>query len=384
MQRFAMMLGFSLLACSAAVLAAQAPPEVEALYASVNAVRAQAGLPALALDPVLSSACMQHARYMVANRGTPAMAGLSAHRQRPDLPGASAAGAECAVHAVLAPVTADLPSALRAWMGSLYHRRPFLSPRIRRMGVGFAPLPEGGIAVALMLPEDPSADPTGWPVLWPVDGQADVPLDFGSEVPSPIPRGGQFVGYPVTLFFPDQKPVAIKSAKLRANNEDVPVYLSSPAAPVTEFSRYGVVSLIPKEPLLPGTTYSVTIVTELDGRTSTVSGSFKTVRLAEVAADDPVAIAQAVGVPSDIAGKVAYAGRLSDGTVYLQLAIADKAGMVSVMVDPQLWRELARNADPLTWRDRYLRVQATPQRVGPAAINLQVGVARQLRAVASD
>lgn len=379
-----MMLGMVILSGCGPTLAEQAPPEVEALYASVNAIRAQAGLPALTLDPVLSIGCMQHARYMVVNRGSPAVAGLNAHHQRPDLPGASAAGAECAVHAVLAPATADLPSALRAWMGSLYHRRPFLSPRVSRFGVGYAPLPEGGIAAALMLPEDPSAEPTGWPVLWPASGQVDVPLNFGTEVPSPIPGGGQFGGYPVTLFFPDQKPVAIKSANLRANNQDVPVYLSSPAAPATEFSRYGVVSLIPKEPLLPGTTYSVLIVTEFAGRTSTVSGSFKTVQLAEVAADDPVAISQAVGMPSHVAGKVAYAGRMSDGTVYLQLAIGDQGVMVSVIVDPQLWRELARNADPLSWRDRRLQVEATPERVGPRAINLPVGTARQLHAAASD
>ena len=33
---------------------------------------------------------MEHANYMVQNRGTDAMAGLNAHTQRPSLPGARA------------------------------------------------------------------------------------------------------------------------------------------------------------------------------------------------------------------------------------------------------------------------------------------------------
>ena len=379
MKRLTMILCIAVLACSAPALAAQDPPEVEELYASINAIRAQAGLPALVLDPLLSEGCQQHARYMVANRGTPAMAGLNAHHQRPELPGASPAGAECAAHAVLAPGTADLASALRAWMGGLYHRRPFLSPRVHRMGVGFAPLPEGGIMAALMLPEDPSNDMSRWPTLWPVNGQTNVPLEFGTEVPNPIPGGGNIGGYPVTLFLPDQKPVGIKSATLTANDQEVPVYLSSPAAPVTEFSRYGVVSLIPKEPLLPGTVYHVRIVTELAGRTSTVTSSFRTVELAEVAADDPAAMSRAVGVPSRVVGRVAHAGRMPDGTVYLQLTTGNRGAMVSVMVGPQLWLELARNADPLSWRDHHLQVEATPQRVGSKYINLPVGAPRQLK-----
>src|SRR6266404_187984 len=71
------------------------PPDEQALRL-VNHYRQLAGLTPVKLDRQLSAGCMEHANYMVQNRGTDAMAGLNAHTQRPNLPGASAAGAACA------------------------------------------------------------------------------------------------------------------------------------------------------------------------------------------------------------------------------------------------------------------------------------------------
>jgi hypothetical protein len=51
---------------------------------------------------------MEHANYMVQNQGTDAMAGLNPHTQRPNLPGASAAGAACAKAADLFLGVSDL------------------------------------------------------------------------------------------------------------------------------------------------------------------------------------------------------------------------------------------------------------------------------------
>ena len=62
-----------------------------------------AGLTPVKLDQQLSAGCMEHANYMVQNRGTDAMAGLNAHNQRPSLPGASAAGAACAKAVIYFP-----------------------------------------------------------------------------------------------------------------------------------------------------------------------------------------------------------------------------------------------------------------------------------------
>src|SRR5689334_7890712 len=55
----------------------------------VDHYRAEVGLPAVTLDPKLSKGCMEHAEYMRLNKDSDAMVGLNAHRQRPNLPGAS-------------------------------------------------------------------------------------------------------------------------------------------------------------------------------------------------------------------------------------------------------------------------------------------------------
>src|SRR5262245_56658685 len=61
----------------------------------VDRYRAAVGLSAVTLDEKLSNGCMEHARYMRLNKDSGAMAGLNAHQQRPNLPGASAEGAAC-------------------------------------------------------------------------------------------------------------------------------------------------------------------------------------------------------------------------------------------------------------------------------------------------
>src|SRR5437868_6611683 len=61
----------------------------------VDGYRAAVGLSAVLLDDRLSKGCMEHAEYMRLNKDSDATAGLNAHHQRPNLPGASAAGSAC-------------------------------------------------------------------------------------------------------------------------------------------------------------------------------------------------------------------------------------------------------------------------------------------------
>jgi hypothetical protein len=61
---------------------------------------------------------MEHANYMVQNQGTDAMAGLNAHTQRSNLPGASVAGAACAKAADLFLGVSDLGVAIEEWMAA--------------------------------------------------------------------------------------------------------------------------------------------------------------------------------------------------------------------------------------------------------------------------
>src|SRR5262245_7720587 len=182
-----MRLGIAVVVLLGAATAHAESPDQAALRL-VNNYRAAVGLPAVKLDGKLSKGCMEHAEYMRLNKDSEAMVGLNAHKQRPGLPGASAAGAECAKAADLFPGVANLEVAIAGWMAGLYHRRPILAPTLERIGVGYAALPDGSLMAALMF-VDGKGDAPGWPVRYPADKQRDVPLEFGLEVPNPVPAG---------------------------------------------------------------------------------------------------------------------------------------------------------------------------------------------------
>jgi hypothetical protein len=230
---------------TASVSQAKAEPPDEQALRLVNHYRQLAGLTPVKLDLQLSAGCMDHANYMVQNRGTDAMAGLNAHTQRPNLPGASAAGAACAKAADLFPSVSDLRVAIDSWMAGMYHRRPMLDPRLERIGVGYARLPDGMLTAVLRF-ENAARRNGNWPVAYPADKQTDVPLNYGAEVPNPIPNHGTG-GYPITLQFPPFDKVAGVAAKLTdATGYPVEFFLSDPEHPATTFGQFGVICLIPK------------------------------------------------------------------------------------------------------------------------------------------
>jgi Cysteine-rich secretory protein family len=189
-------------------------PDQQALRL-LNHYRQLAGLTPVKLDPKLSAGCLEHANYMVQNEGTDAMAGLNAHTQRSNLPGASDAGAACAKAADLFIGVSDVGVAIDGWMAGMYHRRPMLDPQLERIGIGYARLPDGMLTAALRFENSRRRDGKNgnWPVAYPADKQADVPLDYGAETPNPIPNHGTG-GYPITLQFPPFDKVTGVSAKL--------------------------------------------------------------------------------------------------------------------------------------------------------------------------
>jgi uncharacterized protein YkwD len=104
----------------------------------VDRYRTAVGLPPVTLDAKLSKDCTAHAEYMRLNNGTPAMDGLNAHHERPNLPGASTDGAACGEAADLFFDVSDVEVAVDGWMATLYHRRPILTPTLERIGVGYS------------------------------------------------------------------------------------------------------------------------------------------------------------------------------------------------------------------------------------------------------
>jgi uncharacterized protein YkwD len=105
--------------------------------AAVNAVRAQAGLSALAHAPALSAQAQTHACDM-AQRGyfshtTPDGQDMFARLRAAQLPGACR-GAEN-----IAKGQRDIAAAMRSWMGSDGHRRNLLEPKLTHAGFALAP-----------------------------------------------------------------------------------------------------------------------------------------------------------------------------------------------------------------------------------------------------
>jgi uncharacterized protein YkwD len=350
----------------------------------VDHYRAAVGLSAVTLDAKLSKGCMEHAQYMRLNKDSDAMAGLNAHHQRPNLPGASAAGAACGEAADLFFGVSDLEVAVDGWMSALYHRRPILTPTLERIGVGYAKLRDGSYMAALMFADATGVDVSAkWPVAYPADNQGDVPLEFGDEIPNPVP-GSARAGYPITIQFPPfDKLTGVRATLVDGSGKDVAFYLSDPEHPATtSFGQYGVVCLIPKLPLRPESRYEVRVDATWKGEASTWRWSFTTLALRHVDADDEEAVTRAINVASTLRGTVLRGGMMVDGdTAFLQIGLRTpkRYKMVLILIPRDAWGELGSKPDPFV--GRTVEVDGTPHLFRGTYIDIPITVASQLRMV---
>ena len=365
-----------------AVVADPAPDRPEhRVKRLVDRYRATVGLPGVDLDAKLSKGCMEHAEYMRLNKDTDAMVGLNAHQQRPNLPGATPDGAACAKAADLFPGVSDLEVAVDGWMASLYHRRPIITPTLGKIGVGYSKLPDGSYMAALMFVDGKSKDAESkWPIAYPANKQVDLPLDFGNEVPNPIPGGGR-AGYPITIQFPPFDKVTGVTAKLSANGKDVPFYLSDPEHPATSFGQYGVVCLIPKLPLSPRTKYDVRVDATWKGKPVNYTWSFSTLGLRAVDAHDEAAVEKAFNVASTVRGVVIHGGMMNSETAFLQIGERklQRYKMISVLIPKAVWQQLGGSAAPFV--GKTVEADGTPSLVQGQYINVPITIASQLRVV---
>ena len=350
----------------------------------VDLYREVVGLPPVTLDAKLSKGCMEHANYMRLNAGSDAMAGLNAHNQRPRLRGASAAGAACGKAADLFFGVSDLEVAVDGWMATLYHRRPILSPTLERIGVGYAKQRDGSYMAALMFVDSYAIDVTGkWPVEYPTDKQGGVPLEFGAEFPNPVPGGGR-AGYPITIQFPPyDKVTGVRATLVDERGKDVAFYLSNPERPaMSSFGQWGVVCLIPKVPLRPGSRYEVKVDATWNGKPGTWRWRFTTVALRPVDAHDEAAVTRAINVASTLRGTVLNAGMMENGdSAFLQIGLraTRRYKMVVVMIPRDVWGELGGRPDPFI--GQTVEVDGTPHLFQSAYVNIPITVAGQLRIV---
>jgi len=289
----------------------------------INEYRRVAGVPPVLVDPKLAQGCSEHARYMVLNRGKPQMYSINAHRQDPSLPGATPAGAECGKRAVLYPSINDLRSAVRGWMGTIYHRAPIIAPNIDKVGIGSSRLPTSikRLAVALRFVYGRAAA-SAWPVAYPANGQTNLPINFVSESPTPIPPAGSATpGYPFTLQFPPYDSLTNISGTLKdAAGKPVPIYFSSPEKVASKYNnQLGLVAMIPQQTLRAGTSYTASVTATWKGKRQTWTSKFSTIKRRVVDATDEKALLESVGLPIRIRGVVKRTSRFTAGLIHIKL-----------------------------------------------------------------
>jgi uncharacterized protein YkwD len=137
--RYALFIATFLMLAIAPILRAQSAPQPEAsltvaeqyLLAAANQDRANQGLPALRLDPVLTQASAFHAREMAEH------AAIS--HQFPDEPELAERGSNAGVHfSLIAENVGEAPTSViihNLWMHSPGHRANLLDPNVNTIGV---------------------------------------------------------------------------------------------------------------------------------------------------------------------------------------------------------------------------------------------------------
>ena len=256
------------------------PPDPDAVQsadaatalAAVNAARAQAGLPAVRVDPRLRDSALAHTWYWFFNNASPTVAKLGIHRETPGLPGF--AGARALDRAQTfgwhdGPIGEDIThrgdpgAAVADWLDSVYHRFPIMRPELT--AIGFADAEIGNLPMEDMeFGFGYQTGPAHAPVDYPVDGQTGVPTSFfDNELPDPVPAGApRTTGYPVTVTFDQYSSASVSRFTLVGpDGAELAAYILLPSAD-TENSA----SLLPQRPLAAHTTYTARLVGTVDGR----------------------------------------------------------------------------------------------------------------------
>ena len=253
----------------------------KAAFDSLNADRRAAGLGPMPEDPALDRASEAHAWYTVFNFGQPSLSGLGIHKEDPSQPAFVAdspiardvaagfrgnRGSEVINH-VFTP-----QAAVAVWVDSVYHRFPLLDSEATAAGYGEAQV---GTLVVSVMDVGLSAPARSAPLVYPADRQKDVPAAFvGNEVPDPAPEGTRYpVGYPITLVTGSGSNLSVSSVKLTGPSGPVEAFLLEPGQQVDT----GEMSILPKQPLKPGATYTVEVAGTLDGQPLSKQWSFTVV-----------------------------------------------------------------------------------------------------------
>jgi hypothetical protein len=239
--------------------------EIGKALALLNEARKNCGLEPVRLSVELSAGCARHAKYLVLNKDHPLTEGLKAHEEHKQLKGYSPEGAKAGKAANISFISPS--QGMADCLAGFYHRIPLLQPTLTAVGIGYDKAKHEWVTVVDCGTET-VGERTRDIVYFPEDGQENVPLRSGLEFPSPVPESHAGpTGFPITVYFAaEQKVKKITVTLTNAANKAVAAFVSTPEAPASGWIQWNTVCIIPKQPLVSRTTYTVMIQGEVDGK----------------------------------------------------------------------------------------------------------------------
>lgn len=245
----------------------------------LNELRALAQVPSAEENTALSAACLQHASWILRN-------GVLQHGEAPNTPGYSSNGDRAGQQSNLsASQGADttLSQHIDSIMVAPFHGLGFIDPLVKSFGLGYlrdpysnTPLRSAGVVDII---GDRLANlPPGvrYPILWPAPGQT-LPFNGfdGLEFPNPVPLASPPFGCPLFIQTGrfDNPPHVTAYTLLRDDGEpqscfeiDETTYLNSnsqeQALGRAVLRGRNAIILIPRSPLLPGRTYTASVINQ--------------------------------------------------------------------------------------------------------------------------
>lgn len=254
--------------------------EEEKALKKVNEYRKIAGLKPVEVDEALSKGCKAHAEYLVKNSNHPSINEFSKHYEDPKLPGYTEEGEKAGKASDINTGVKDFSSSIDQFMATFYHRIPILRPHLKEIGFGYAKGGKWGYVSCLDVISGrdktvKKVEPDV--VIYPVDKQKDVPYDFASEKPNPIPKEGEGKGgYPITITFWNDVKVTNVKVKLMTGSKNTDFYLSTPENPATSREQWNTICIIPKASLQSKTTYIVDVSCKIDEKDWQKKWTFET------------------------------------------------------------------------------------------------------------
>lgn len=269
----------------------QESPAEEGVIAYINRYRAQTGLPPTFANPIYQRGATLHSRYIVKSD-------QATHEEDPAsewyTPEGDAAGRGALITAAY-NVDYSYREAIDRLMKTPFHRLGLLDPQLTDgLAVGVWQEADGAVQAAYTVRLAPirvdlATSPTGYPQMWPSQGTvlpAHMASFDGSELPDPLASCPGYVGpvgLPITMSldegWPTPGPVDITAHRLVHEDGTALAHClfdrltyASPDPNETHWGRStlesaNTVVLIPRQPLEPGQSYTVSIT--VNGRTHT-------------------------------------------------------------------------------------------------------------------